>query len=169
MITLHAPQETLQKIGKYIGDTHVKCLTGKTTYNLFSNNCVQFIQRALEAGEIQADYLSAFRTTDYLSHLDEATLFSMLTSKEPIIHPSESTTSLSPFVLDRSSENEMFDFVDNLPRKEIGEMLSAVTKTFVYNKMINAIPEIPRVTMRLASRIQQISMAVIFGIAAASG
>ncbi len=135
-LTVYAPKKTVRAIREYAERTKELCQTGQVSYHLFSNNCIEFVQRALEAGGIQADYRSAFQTTDYLSHLGLGELFALFSSRDPIIHPSNSSGFLS------------------FNRLVLNRLITLPSTIFFY-RMIKVLPDASKLILRYLGIIQK--------------
>lgn len=82
-LIVYASQRQLEAMQRYIEETAVACQLGTMSYQPIQMNCIDFVQKTIEAAGITANFRNAFRNTDYLQKSGIAPYYAMLRSTGP--------------------------------------------------------------------------------------
>ncbi len=106
VLTVYASHQQIEAMQRYIEETARACQLGTMSYHALRMNCIDFVQKTVEAAGITANFRNAFQNTDYFQKPGVAPFYAMIRSKGPT------------FTFPSSAESATTQILNTIPRRE---------------------------------------------------
>lgn len=151
-LTVYAPKDKVEAVRQYAIKIQDACKAGDATaaYHALTNNCIDFVRKAVQASGSKADFRDSFHTMQYFRRPGIANFYTMFRSNQPIIHANASlldATSI-PEAVDRVSRNAV-----------LGGLLSIPGVPYAY-LVYKGIPRAIAAISRAGSRVQRAAVSI---------